>query len=515
MKKPAIPKSFAAPSLATIGKQRGITMVLVAVAMVAIVGMAALAIDVVTLYLDREEAQRSADAAALAAARVLSISGITGDPGNATGNWGQICGPAGLATQAAQAVVGQNTVASLVPGTINVSYSAGSGGTITSNADCSTLATSTAFGVNPLVTVKVTRTGLPTFFSRIWGSTSNSVSATATAEAFNPSASGLSSNQNSGSGSGTITPVQPMCVKPWVVPNQDPLNPYNGNYCNTSGGPGACQPLVNLTDGSINHAGISVGIGGLGTNGVIGENFWLNSDCKWNGTYCVFRKSTGAPVQPQANFNNNNGNMQGPPLVANLLFVQGQVAGTPTAVPSCSGAQPYELAITGCDQPTNYQCGVPGANVVDIGANLNPLTPNAVQCLTNQTNNGDWTTPTGQDYLANTIFGQPSAYPFQILAGTSSPLVSAGLAAGTPITSSPSIVALPIYDSTQNINPTGLTNVTFVGFLQVFINATDNKGNVNVTVLNVTGCSNGSGTVGSPIPGTSPVPVRLITPPQS
>src|SRR5579862_531935 len=135
MKKPIIPKSFAASSCAAIGNERGITMVLVAVAMMAIIGMAALSIDVVTLYLDREAAQRSADAAALAAARVLAVSGITGDPTNKSGYWGQICGPGGTATQAAQAVVGQNTVASAVPGTINVSYSAGTGspGSITSN----------------------------------------------------------------------------------------------------------------------------------------------------------------------------------------------------------------------------------------------------------------------------------------------------------------------------------------------------------------------------------------------
>src|SRR6201997_3240260 len=215
MKKPAISRSHAVPS-----NERGVTIALVAVAMVAIVAMAALSIDVVTLYLDREEAQRSADAAALAAARILAVSGITGDPSNTTGFWGQICGPGGTATLAAQAVVGQNTVASTVPGTINVSYSAGSGGAITSNADCQTLA-ATAFGVNPLVTVKVTRSGLPTFFSRIWGNTSNTVSATATAEAFNPSNSGNVGNQTSG----TITPVRPMCVKPWVVPNQNPLIP--------------------------------------------------------------------------------------------------------------------------------------------------------------------------------------------------------------------------------------------------------------------------------------------------
>ena len=53
-------------------------MILVALAMIAIIAMAALSIDVITLYLAREEAQRSADAGALAAARVISLSGITG-----------------------------------------------------------------------------------------------------------------------------------------------------------------------------------------------------------------------------------------------------------------------------------------------------------------------------------------------------------------------------------------------------------------------------------------------------
>ena len=46
--------------------ERGVTMILVALAMVAIIAMAALSIDVITLYLARQEAQRSADSAALA-----------------------------------------------------------------------------------------------------------------------------------------------------------------------------------------------------------------------------------------------------------------------------------------------------------------------------------------------------------------------------------------------------------------------------------------------------------------
>src|SRR5215470_1275310 len=91
-------------------RQSGMTMILVAAAMVAIIGMAVLSIDVVAQYVAKEEAQRSADAAALAAARVISLSGITGDPTNSSGHWGVICGSGGVATLAAQAVAAQNIV---------------------------------------------------------------------------------------------------------------------------------------------------------------------------------------------------------------------------------------------------------------------------------------------------------------------------------------------------------------------------------------------------------------------
>ncbi|MGO9863512.1 MAG: pilus assembly protein TadG-related protein, partial [Terriglobales bacterium] len=59
-------------------RERGIVIVLVAVVMLFVVGaMAALSIDVVTLYTARSEAQLAADAAALAGARVLANSGAT------------------------------------------------------------------------------------------------------------------------------------------------------------------------------------------------------------------------------------------------------------------------------------------------------------------------------------------------------------------------------------------------------------------------------------------------------
>jgi hypothetical protein len=41
----------------------------------------------------------------------------------------------------------------------------------------------------------------------------------------------------------------------------------------------------------------------------------------------------------------------------------------------------------------------------------------------------------------------------------------------------------------------------------------DLSGNRLVTVLNVTGCGNGTNPPGSALSGSSPVPVRLITPP--
>src|ERR1039458_10448401 len=86
-------------------KEQGIILTLVAVFMLAVVGaMAALSIDVVTLYTARSEAQLAADAAALAGARMLANSGMTSDPSAATDNLmtnAQILANA-VATQVAQ-----------------------------------------------------------------------------------------------------------------------------------------------------------------------------------------------------------------------------------------------------------------------------------------------------------------------------------------------------------------------------------------------------------------------------
>ena len=491
-------------------RERGVTMVLVAIALVAIIAMAALSIDVITLYLAKEEAQRSADAAALAAARVISLSGMTGDPNNSTSSWQAICGGAGSpATLEATAVAKQSAVGGAAA-TVVVTYSAGS----TTGGDCSALPA--PFGVNPMVTVQLARASLPTFFSRIWGNRGNSVSASATAEAFNPSYSGSVGNQVSG----TIVPVQPTCAKPWVVPNRDPLNPPPNNsgdgpvYCD-QGVP--CKKFVQTTDGTITNPGIS--LNGGGSTGVIGETFWLTPDCHYSGTGCNLR---GTNPQIQANYPQG----QRIPAPPNLQYLPGQTVYAASAVPSCSaGTSLYQAAIAGCDESSVHQCGVQSSslsspNLIDLSENPGGSgdTTNGVQCLINEGDAGD-RQPDGQDRLNNNNnnYGAPSSYPFEMLAGSSNPLVtSAGLRSGSPITSSNSIVSMPIYDDTVHINSSGTTAVTIVGFLQVFINAVDPYGNVYVTVLNVAGCSDGTGayTVSpNPVTGSSPVPVRLITPP--
>ena len=462
-------------------------MVLVAVCMVAIIAMAALSIDVVTLYLARQEAQRAADAGALAAARVISVSGITGtDPGTDNTAWESICGGStSVANLAATSAARVNAIGGIAP-TVSILYSVqgASGG----NTDCYNLHSDAALPINPTITVQVTRSGLPTLFSRIWTSSANSVSATAVAEVFN------SSNSGTIAPGGEVLAVQPRCVKPWVVPNLDPRNP---DGCTTN-----CTKFVDRTTGQIQHPGVS--LGGVGSTGTIGENFWLEPNCQYtNPSSC--NPMRASPTQ--ANLP-KSGILQrrDPP---NLLYLPSRVGTAVTAIPACSEGDAYEEAIEGCDAPTNYQCGVANANTVDLSRNPDyGATSNGVSCLIHQSNVNDTLNSSGQDYLSP--FGAPTAYPFQILAGSSNP-AGAGLS-GNPISSSSSIVSLPIYDNNGvTIAPGGTTSVTFVGFLQVFINAVDQYGSVNVTVLNVSGCGNNASSTVT-VPGSSPVPIRLITP---
>jgi hypothetical protein len=150
-------------------------------------------------------------------------------------------------------------------------------------------------------------------------------------------------------------------------------------------------------------------------------------------------------------------------------------------------------------------------NVVDLSEN--PAagdTMNGTQCLIHQDK------PTGgnngQDEL-QPPGGPTPYYPFQIQVGSNNPLLNAGVGNNDLITSSNSIVSLPIFDTSTlpTFTAGGTTNVTVVGFLQVFIRRVDSSGDVHVTVMNVSGCGNSAS--GTALTGTSPVPIRLITAP--
>src|ERR1700745_149947 len=143
-------------------RQRGSALFTVAVALIAFIGLMGLAIDLVSLYLGKSEAQRAADAAALAGATVFVSSGCTS---NSAG-----CGAAQTAATTQAVTVGKlNLVAGAAP-TIpngNVSFD------LTHPGD-------------PLITVVVSAT-MPTYFMKLFGVNTANVSSTATAEAYNPS----------------------------------------------------------------------------------------------------------------------------------------------------------------------------------------------------------------------------------------------------------------------------------------------------------------------------------------
>lgn len=221
--------------------EQGQTIVLVALTVVTMLAMAALAIDVVTLYVARTEMQRAADGAALAAAKAFVDSGVTTDPTNSARQT--------LATDMATALINttmqQNKIGGVQPALV---------GTPTPDF--------TRNG-NPQITVTLQRTDLPMFFARIWGSRAMTVTASATAEAYNPSSSQTST--------GNYVPVQPQCVKPLLIPNIDPASK---------------NPFVDPNTGAVN------------STGAIGETMTLNPACTKNGAQGCSTITTPSNINP-------------------------------------------------------------------------------------------------------------------------------------------------------------------------------------------------------------------------
>jgi Flp pilus assembly protein TadG len=440
--------------------EQGIIIVLVAVFLLFVVGaMAALAIDAVTLYTARSEAQLAADAAALAAARVLANSGMTSDPTAATDNLEANAWT--LASAVALQVAQQNRVGGANLSAAEVTLPAFPGGTYT----------------NPTVTVTVLKTDLPTFFARIWGSSPLTVKASATAEAYNPS----------GAGSGQV-PVAPTCVKPWLLPNIDPTQ---------SSATGST--IFNSATGAITAANL-VGKG------------WPNAPVTSpnpDGLYALCGKPGGGG-------DCSTGVLLPSPGGYYPGVIEPDDFPAPTDVPACSaGFNSYQLAVVGC-VPRPIRCGPTTTASVDI--DLNPYVPNgsnrdadtvqAAKCLIHDTGVAG-----NSDSIDSAAIPSP---PFQFLGGNQNPVAGA---VGKDVLVSDSLVTIPVFDSTGSApGPT----VDVIGFLQVFLNPLATKtlplggpaspNEIPATIINIIGC--GTRSTGTPIlgNGASPVAVRLITP---
>lgn len=306
---------------------------LVAVVMLFVVGaMAALSIDVVTLYTARSEAQLAADSAALAGARVLANSGMTSASTSLVG----------INAQPIAVSVATQVAASNLVGGRNLRSTGG----CTATGEICVIIDTTKFDFisNPQVTVQVQRTDLPTFFARIWGRTAIAVRATATAEAYNPSSALLTAATPG-------PPVAPTCVKPWLLPNIDPTTGTN-IFDPTSGNISSTTMLLN---------GLPVGPA-------------LLAACGNASTNCL-------PPPPT-------------PLVAWSYF-PGSPADFPTpnatsvVCPGCSGFNAFQLSIAGCVQPP-ISCNA--IVNVDQGADANRdlETESAVNAMTHSiANHGD------------------------------------------------------------------------------------------------------------------------------
>ena len=440
--------------------ERGQTLVLVAISIVSLLAMAALAIDVVTLYVARSEIQRAADAAALAGAKAIADSGVTTIPtsdSHYTDGSAQLLAST-MATAAINAVLqsNQNLVSAAAPQWTN-----GPPAAITYNDP-------TASGLvnNPQVTVALKRTNLPTFFARIFGRTGATVTASATAEAYNPA--NLSS----------FTPIAPKCVKPWLVANTDPYK----------------FPLNLPTDRLIDPATGSV------EPGVLTDlSFDLTADCP---------TCTNKDNPPKAL------------AVGQVEYLAAAVVGPNSICPACAGGSSYEQGIECCDANTYayLYCGGGVANAqwgssIDLSGGASGLSATGAECLIHASTAGPGQ---GQDVLGTDPPAWPSA-PVQFKA-------QSGPQNGNLVSTSSSIVTIPIIDNTSAI----AGNVTIVGFLQAFIRCVEDgahkkcdqpgtatAGDINIQIVNVIGCSS-SPSAATPIVGgngTSPISVRLITPP--
>ena len=191
-------------------------------------------------------------------------------------------------------------------------------------------------------------------------------------------------------------------------------------------------------------------------------------------------------------------------LIANMP--QGS---TPASCPACgdptgalNGGNLYRQNIACCNRNPIY-CGSPVVYDASSGNMVGP-TGDGVTCLIHQDKN----TGLGQDILISPTAANPNG-PLQIQPGPNNPL--SGRTGVTYVTTSDSLVVVPMFDASATLVTSGQNQVTVVGFMQVFIHSVGNPQNtVYATIINVTRCD--PGTTTGTITGAvgSPLPLRLV-----
>ena len=433
--------------------EQGQTILLVAVSIVALLSMAALAIDVVTLYVAKSEIQRAADAVALAGAKAVADSGVTTLNG-ASANLG------------AAEIVAQNMATVAITAALSANMVNGQPPTLSAGG-----AINWSLGNNnPTITVTLQQTNLPTFFAKIFSRTSAMTQATATAEAYNPA----NTSPN--------TQIQEQCVKPWLMANCDPNSPIVNNVCT--------QQIVNPATGAVED--------------LIGQPVFLAADCNATQSHCSGGFLDDPPVDKG-------------PLLKTVDYLPAQAGTTTIAPASCGTANPYQQSIAGCDPtPYTCGGGTtpiefdPTENPENGPNSANNDVAEGTSCLVAGGDTLDYQTPwydgppqirAGSPPLTNQLVSTSNAIVTIPIIQYCPPVPSGGCV--TPNRSVEEVVGfLQGFIKSVGQNPNFATDQ-------------NHQADIQLIVMNVVGCS--TTTNGNPPVtggnGASTIPVRLITPP--
>ncbi|HVB99787.1 MAG TPA: pilus assembly protein TadG-related protein [Candidatus Dormibacteraeota bacterium] len=435
--------------------ERGATLVFVGVSLLALLSVLALVIDLGMLYVARSEAQRAADAAALAGANVFVTTGCTSVAGT-----GCVAGGSQelLAANQALAVAALNNVAGQ-PASIDCpEYADPTSG----SAQCPGITFSYPTQEEPQISVTVVRSGIPTIFAKMFGVQDATVSAKAVAEAYNPS----------GGQAGTDARITPFLIpncNPNAIggPNANPYCPVKGaNYFIDNSG----QLVSNVAGESWNlHFGTT-----SASDSATPSEWYMISIWPSGGSQSASQMAAAIS--------------QSTTVSCNLYYpaLLGKKVG-----PLDSGVETL-INATGQSTNGNYNQGQDQITV------QNPETPNfsyTVQAGSNNPLVQNGVLTAGQNIVPATNSG--SIVNAAVFDGA----ICGMTVNGTVLTTS----------NSDCIGPGGGT-VKVLGWMQIFIQGATHQGSydgVSAVILNVSGCP-ASSTIPSVNSGGSAIPIRLI-----